>query len=146
MIGPRHTYGPEYWKALQPTIDAFIAGKVIQCVAGNGDDWTDIYQDGGAIFSAGHRYRIKPDPTWRPFAPTDEAPDIIPVVTKLVTGDTRNYYGVAFLQAREHDAFPMTYLVMMGRSVELYKSSDMLAKFLQILPNNTRHPFGVLTS
>lgn len=58
-------------KALLPIIKAFSEGKTIQsrCIKGDTSLW---YDDDDFSFDDDLEYRIKPSPTYRPFANADE--------------------------------------------------------------------------
>lgn len=59
-------------KELLPIISAFAEGKTIQYYYGDAD-WVDIDPDGAADFSDNpSKYRIKPEPKYRPFANREE--------------------------------------------------------------------------
>lgn len=55
-------------KELLPIIQAFAEGRTIQLFGRDG--WTDLYKD--FIFDISYRYRIKPEPKYRPFKDADE--------------------------------------------------------------------------
>lgn len=55
-------------KKLLPIIQAFAEGRTIQLFGRDG--WTDLYKD--FIFDISYRYRIKPEPRYRPFKNVDE--------------------------------------------------------------------------
>lgn len=55
-------------KELLPIIQAFAEGRTIQIFGRDG--WTDLYKD--FIFDISYRYRIKPEPKYRPFKNADE--------------------------------------------------------------------------
>ena len=55
-------------KELLPIIQAFAEGRTIQLLGRDG--WTDLYKD--FIFDISYRYRIKPEPKYRPFKNVDE--------------------------------------------------------------------------
>lgn len=55
-------------KELLPIIQAFAEGRTIQIFGRDG--WTDLYKD--FIFDISYRYRIKPEPKYRPFKDADE--------------------------------------------------------------------------
>lgn len=55
-------------KELLPIIQAFAEGRTIQLFGRDG--WTDLYKD--FIFDISYRYRIKPEPKYRPFKDVDE--------------------------------------------------------------------------
>lgn len=55
-------------KELLPIIQAFAEGRIIQLFGRDG--WTDLYKD--FIFDISYRYRIKPEPKYRPFKDADE--------------------------------------------------------------------------
>lgn len=55
-------------KELLPIIQAFAEGRTIQLFGRDG--WTDLYKD--FIFDISYRYRIKPEPKYRPFKNVDE--------------------------------------------------------------------------
>ena len=63
-------------KQLLPIIQAFAEGEIIECrtkpgtiSAGIPNEWTEIKEIG---FWNGIEYRIKPEPTYRPFANSEE--------------------------------------------------------------------------
>lgn len=55
-------------KELLPIIQAFAEGRTIQLFGRDG--WMDLYKD--FIFDISYRYRIKPEPKYRPFKDADE--------------------------------------------------------------------------
>lgn len=55
-------------KELLPIMQAFAEGRTIQLFGRDG--WTDLYKD--FIFDISYRYRIKPEPKYRPFKDADE--------------------------------------------------------------------------
>lgn len=55
-------------KELLPIIQAFAEGRTIQLFGRDG--WTDLYKD--FIFDISYRYRVKPEPKYRPFKNADE--------------------------------------------------------------------------
>lgn len=55
-------------KELLSIIQAFAEGRTIQLFGRDG--WTDLYKD--FIFDISYRYRIKPEPKYRPFKDADE--------------------------------------------------------------------------
>lgn len=55
-------------KEMLPILKAFAEGRTIQLFGRDG--WTDLYKD--FIFDISYRYRIKPEPKYRPFKDADE--------------------------------------------------------------------------
>lgn len=55
-------------KEMLPIVKAFAEGRTIQLFGRDG--WTDLYKD--FIFDISYRYRIKPEPKYRPFKDADE--------------------------------------------------------------------------
>lgn len=55
-------------KELLSIIQAFAEGRTIQLFGRDG--WTDLYKD--FIFDTSYRYRIKPEPKYRPFKDAEE--------------------------------------------------------------------------
>ena len=65
----------EQAKKMLPIIQAFADGKTIQAKCGTYYDWEDVSEDANAsIFLDGRpwKYRIKPEPTYRPFRTKEE--------------------------------------------------------------------------
>lgn len=60
-------------KELLPIIQAFAEGKTIQYYTNLAPHWVDIDPDGAANFSSHpSKYRIKPEPKYRPFKNQNE--------------------------------------------------------------------------
>ena len=55
-------------KEMLPIVKAFAEGRTIQLFGRDG--WTYLYKD--FIFDISYRYRIKPEPKYRPFKDADE--------------------------------------------------------------------------
>lgn len=87
---------PAKAKALLPIITAFAEGKTVQVFCT--DAWTDIADAG--FHEKPERYRIKPEPTWRPWK-ADEIP-VGAVVRDKFAHDTRSLLTGTWFNGAEY--------------------------------------------